>query len=412
MTDRVSGNLTSHQKRFQKRQSVALEMLPQKGSLKLGGQPTIAIDYSDTDVIKYNERLIAILEELRLDVQKRPMTEDELDLAPLPDDLCRQYLRKLRNVGAEAYSRLPLEVGEALNEMEESAAGMGRGISLDIRFPPEMAFLWEMMYMGEIEGDVNPEMFWGYRYPIGNLYWKTPELLDAVALGAGLFASMHGRLSHSADELKLIREQVEKVRDRLGLEVSAVSLEEKAQEIFLAGEQAEEPGDPLLKYFHCDEFAYGLVHFACHCVNPDDVNMAHLLITAGSEQIPMRLGRFHVFAKRGFHSRPLVFLNACESGTPVHLLQASNFPKAFINFGAGGVIATTCTMPDNFATAFAAQFYQRLLDCPSNQPAYIGAALLDTRLYFLKEKNNPLGLAYSLYTLADQELVFHSPTVW
>jgi hypothetical protein len=63
-------------------------------------------------------------------------------------------------------------------------------------------------------------------------------------------------------------------------------------------------------------------------------------------------------------------------------------------------------MPDNFASAFAAQFYQRLLSMPSDEEyeARIGEALLRTRLFFLRERNIPLGLAYSLYTYSNQSL--------
>ena len=75
-----------------------------------------------------------------------------------------------------------------------------------------------------------------------------------------------------------------------------------------------------------------------------------------------------------------------------------NFPKTFINFGAGGVIATNCTMPDNCAAAFASRFYKQLLGRDLDQPANIGEALLETRRYFLNVKNNPLGLAYGQET--------------
>lgn len=101
----------------------------------------------------------------------------------------------------------------------------------------------------------------------------------------------------------------------------------------------------------------------------------------------------------------MVFLNACESATPLHLLQSMNFPNSLLNFGAGGVIATVCTIPDNFASAFASIFYKHLLEKTStSMRANIGEALLETRRYFLQEYNNPLGLAYGLYAVSNQQL--------
>jgi hypothetical protein len=87
------------------------------------------------------------------------------------------------------------------------------------------------------------------------------------------------------------------------------------------------------------------------------------------------------------------------------VLETLNFPTGILNFGAGGVIATACIMPDNFASAFAREFYRYLWASSSpNGLADIGEALLKTRLHFLKKMNNPLGLAYGLYAASDQQL--------
>lgn len=126
------------------------------------------------------------------------------------------------------------------------------------------------------------------------------------------------------------------------------------------------------------------------------------------KEVQLSLGKFNTLARkhRGFGKRPLIFMNACESATPLHLLQSLNLPTAMLNFGAGSVIATACTLPDNFASAFAAEFYRRLLSKPlTEEQAYIGEALLQTRLHFMtKPYRNPLGLAYGMYALSNQWL--------
>ncbi len=82
----------------------------------------------------------------------------------------------------------------------------------------------------------------------------------------------------------------------------------------------------------------------------------------------------------------------------------------FIQHGAAAVIATACPVPDMFAAAFAKVFYEFFLrgmvvrDEISGEKVVkimtIGEALRATRWYFLKEFNNPLGLAYGVYSPA------------
>lgn len=72
----------------------------------------------------------------------------------------------------------------------------------------------------------------------------------------------------------------------------------------------------------------------------------------------------------------------------------------FVRRGAGAVIATACPVPDLFAAAFAKHFYTFFL---SGQMT-IGQALRETRWHFLTKHNNPLGLAYGLYSPANYRL--------
>jgi CHAT domain-containing protein len=88
---------------------------------------------------------------------------------------------------------------------------------------------------------------------------------------------------------------------------------------------------------------------------------------------------------------PLVILNACRTGNN-NPLYTSFFAGAFLKFGARGVVATECEVPDDFAAEFAEQLYQHLLAGRS-----LGESLLSARQFFLTERNNPSGLLYSLY---------------
>jgi hypothetical protein len=406
---RTSSSLLSQDARHEKRWTVDIEMYDKDDRLKVRGMQGL-VGYSEADVTTQNGEFVKVLEETRKDVQKLALLDGGRDIEPLDKKACDKYLKKLRKIGADAYGFLPQVIGEAIEKLEQDAKKVNQEIALDIRFPPEMAFLWEMMYTGPDAGSVMKRCFWGFRFPIGNLYWDT-LLPDSVGLGGGIFASAHSQLPHSAEELEAIRQELDTLKQRLKLQVRSIFLDEHSPHILEEGLDEDEQSERLLYFFHHEDFSYGMVHFACHCENPpneESVLNASLELTAQDKGLAVRLGKFRNFARNdlGFPNAPLVFLNACESGTPLHLLQSVRFPRELINFGAGGVIATSCTVPDNFASAFAAQFYQRLLSMPSSKKriAHIGEALFQTRLFFLEERNNPLGLAYSLYTYSDQSL--------
>ena len=77
------------------------------------------------------------------------------------------------------------------------------------------------------------------------------------------------------------------------------------------------------------------------------------------------------------------------------------FVKSFLEYGARGVIATECAVPDTFAADFSRKFYEHFLE--KKQP--LGESLLATRQHFLRKEKNPSGLLYSMYAPPDIQLV-------
>lgn len=97
--------------------------------------------------------------------------------------------------------------------------------------------------------------------------------------------------------------------------------------------------------------------------------------------------------------RPLVFLNGCRTAgfTPDAL---SPFIETFVrDRRAAGVIGTEISVWEQVATEIATRFLGGFL---TGKPA--GEALLEARRGLLVEKNNPLGLCYTLYASADLAL--------
>jgi hypothetical protein len=95
--------------------------------------------------------------------------------------------------------------------------------------------------------------------------------------------------------------------------------------------------------------------------------------------------------------RPLVFLNACASGA-IDPSGVGSFPQVFSDKRFLGFIGTESAVPDAFASAFAQDFFARILD-----GIPLGHALHRARWAMLAKPNfNPLGLLYTAY--ADPDL--------
>ena len=93
-----------------------------------------------------------------------------------------------------------------------------------------------------------------------------------------------------------------------------------------------------------------------------------------------------------FLRRPLVFINACQSGE-YFTFAADNFVTEFLRLGARGIIVTESPVWQTFASKFGRAFLKDYLS--SNEPA--GSILLRLRKTFLDDDNNPLGFLYTYY---------------
>jgi hypothetical protein len=106
-----------------------------------------------------------------------------------------------------------------------------------------------------------------------------------------------------------------------------------------------------------------LLHFVCHgeVADEDDV-----LILDGNRRLPSRRARRHAGLMAVCKAeRPLIFLNACETGvhTPA-LVGGAGFPKAFGEIGATAIIAPLWTVEDTDARKIALRVYRAALREP------------------------------------------------
>jgi CHAT domain len=388
MTETVSTNtLPEKTQRKESRFRVNVDLYNER--LMVNNKKFVLKKIGPGDISDYNSRFIKILEDIRISLTPE-LSLSEADYVG--------FMKKLRDLGAETYALLSDETHAYIEKLDAEEGE--RGLTLDFSFPTGMELLWQMVYIGgPLDDPVDPRKFWGFRYPIGHLV-EDGDFRDKIKLNNGVFASMHDELTHSEAELKNLEQMLVKIKEAKGSDVIVRRIDEA---------MTCEPvcSDELFKVFNGVDFKYGVVHFACHCVNQLGASQAFLQLTAKKTILELSVGRFNALARQsGFRFRPLVFLNACESQAPLHFLQALNFPSALVNFGAGGVIATACTLPDEFASAFAGEFYQRLIEKTRNGlVASIGETLMETSGHFLETKKNPLGLAYGLYSTTDQQLL-------
>jgi hypothetical protein len=115
---------------------------------------------------------------------------------------------------------------------------------------------------------------------------------------------------------------------------------------------------------------FDVLHISCHAESPhQSIERASLVI--GDETVPgggrarlVQVDTITVEAEaRLTQRRPLVFLNACETGRVGAVLTAwGGWPNVFLRRGAGAFVGASWPVRDKPAAAFSTAFYNALLD--------------------------------------------------
>jgi hypothetical protein len=365
------------------------------------------------DIQKYNGDFVKTFEELRSHIVKN----GTWDLSGNEHETTvESFLVQVRNLALQVNSSFQIHL--FLEKFRALQQGTQMDLSLSFHAKPEMTLWWNTVYASaageDSDSKVVPERFWGLEYPISITHPSRHLIpMPKIRAGDGVYCATHKGLRQPGAEVKTITGLVDRAREAYALQdLSSITIDQDP-ELPLA----ELSPTALLKRFQKDSFRYGIVHFACHCDNPTNksVRGACLVLTVSGRPIELSVATLkELISAGGFSSKPLVFLNACATSNLLHM-ETVNFPSSFMDFRASAVIGTACTVPDDFACAFAEEFYQRLFklteeDLKANTPlgelkSNIGEALLATRRYFLAKYRNPLGLAYSLYSFyAEPEL--------
>ncbi len=321
-----------------------------------------------------------------------------------PEDGNAQLI-ELARLGRRAYQRFfkdeaaRQQLSDRFQEIEQEAV-----VPAPTFISDSVPFPWEVLYEGDDYHTGDSSKFWGFAYSparIINLrrYRTYPK---KQTLPSDMLFCLHHKLqlAHRQEWPEIERLVKITPRDRFYLLGQ------------LSGSQVSD-GEAFLGYL--DQSNHNMLHFACHC-RPCSIDSDSLLVSLLNEEgievnpqvIELETNTF-TDIEGSFQRQPLVFLNACQSaGGSDEWRKTFNLPSAFIERGAAAIIATACPVPDIFAAAFAKVFYefflrgQKVTDLGTGKTTYrlmtIGEALRATRWYFLREHNNPLGLAYGLYS--------------
>jgi len=328
----------------------------------------VPIKMSPQDLVALNKQLQEAIGEIA--------SENVEDWMPTPAEL-EEQLSPLMEVGHHAFKQV-FGHHDALAVIQEL---LTLSTQVSIQIASEDFFLpWELIYPVSLDEPLSCEHFWGMNYIISRVIVQ--EARPGAFVPPVIPVDPHPKLGllTYCGLPKVVEKEIpffEKLADdgKIALfKLRALKPEKKREEF------------KEFKSFW--EEALNLAHFACHAFYEDgSPNLSHILL---SDEFPITLMDMEVYGLT-VNGHPLIIMNACETGN-LNPLYTSYFAAAFLKYGARGVVATECAVPDAFAADFAEQLYAHLL---AGDP--LGESLLTTRRYFLEKYHNPTGLLYSMY---------------
>jgi CHAT domain len=328
----------------------------------------VPINVSPDDLGTINEQLQSTMEAIARD----NAGEDELTDEELATDL-----RELAEAGNYAFKKA-FSNATAMEAIRNISA-LPQRLSIQIA-SEDFSLPWELIYPVELDTELSYEHFWGMKYIISRLIvqYDRPGAFVSPTIS---FSSQpkFGLLTYNG--LPSVEKKEIPYFEKLADDGKITLFKLRALE---PDRRHEEFGE--LKVFWSN--ALDVAHLACHAFYRNkEPNLSNILL---SNEFPITLKDMDVYGLK-INGYPLVILNACETGN-LNSLYTSSFARAFLQYGARGVVAAECIVPDVFAADFAEQLYSHILT-----GEYLGESLLATRRYFLKEHQNPSGLLYSMY---------------
>jgi hypothetical protein len=283
-------------------------------------------------------------------------------------------------------------------EMGELIKRISREKQLHIEVVAEQfIFPWALLYNGELD-PVDPNAFWGFKHVIEYLPEFTlrspvaffPELLR-VKPGEKVPMAFVANTNIDSELTEARYPPVIEPQTTFFQQLGNVAVERRTttKEFF---DLLKNPDAPPLIYLNC--------HAVSNAVDESGgVYKSRLRLTDGDVDLDKLDLRAPVLPD-GLRSRPLIFLNACQSAALSPYLYAGLVP-AMLARGARGVIGTEVNTP----ALFAAEFAQKFIDRFTAGNLALGDLLLQLRREYLEQSNNVMGLVYALYSSGELVIV-------
>lgn len=335
----------------------------------IGGQHLSKIDLLPKDLYQLNSQL----------------RDAFTDLAEEPTN--KLYIKKLATEGYNAF--LQIFDKDARIRFREFLSYF-RDAVIEVR-TDDFFIPWELLYVANPEESLSTENFLGSRHIIARMLDReSPFIMPYIYQSIpriGLL--MNNKLEYVKAKEMPFFDMLRRANKITLLKLGILNPSRKREglrdfEVFLAD--------------HLD-----IAHFACHAYGDQERHMRSSMEL--SNEFEITLDDLRMLEELRMPDNPIVILNACGTGN-INSEHASFFAKDFLQFGARGVIATECEIPDDFAAEFTKQFYPEFLN---GTP--IGEALLKTRKYFIEEHKNLTALIYSMYAsplirIVNNQIVF------
>jgi hypothetical protein len=288
-----------------------------------------------------------------------------------------QFMLDLATYGAELYAAItPRDIQEALWEHRERIGGI-QVISQEPFIP------WELLQLVEPGKDPLPDAPFLAEY--GLVRWIANAGFPPAAMRLREGAAYHVAPKYENPARQLQSAQQE--RDMLEAVLKAVA--------------APTESTALVEFLRRNRF--DLLHFACHGeVDDNDVFDASLELQDQydaesrayiTDRLTVRQVRSYANLRTQLPDRPIVFVNACETGQSGKGLvgPGGGMAQAFVQKGAGVAVAALWSVGDDTAFSFSRTFYERLLAGDSLTRATLAARTA------ARDALDPSWLAYTVY---------------
>lgn len=326
--------------------------------------------------------------------------------ATIAPEVHAQSLRALAEAGSFMHQQLFFRpdsgrdshvLGNRLRELSQRAR-------LRITIISERLFLpWALLYDREIiePGNIDAEGFWGFKHVIECQLPSTAPQQSAVLS----FEDVVGE----ASPIIVPGGQLE-----LGF-VGDNAVDAQFSQPIVVQQRASMSSLPRVHvqdYSSASDFyrllsdgiaAADIVYMYCLMDRNSDTGTGDVRIRLGDQDISLRelRARLPVTPLPG---RPFVFMNA-ERVLNADLTQIDSFVPYFLQRGARAVLGGEASLPAFFAAQFGVEFVSRFV--AGEQSA--GNLLLALRRAYLTQRNNLLGLIYTLYGHADTQVEWDEP---